>query len=177
MDHSSEGGRVSAVDGYGRIDRWGLRANEAVLVILLIAMAVLVFGNVASRVLSGQSWGWADELARMMLVWLVMSSVGIVLRRGGHLALEIVASSRAPRLSMALRAVVLAVIAAFGLYAIRAGIGYAILGRDQSSPVLSVSYAYVYAAIPFGFALMLYHAARVARDFVRHGVVPSVAQA
>jgi TRAP-type C4-dicarboxylate transport system permease small subunit len=149
-----------------RIDTTVVRLNEGLLVAFLIFMAVIVFANVVGRIFTGQSFGWTDELARQILVWMVMISVGLVLRRGGHLALTLAFSMVAPAIARWLKRLVLVFVIAFAAYSVWAGYGYMDLGRYQSSPVLGVSYAYIYAAIPVGFALLIYHAIASWHQFV-----------
>jgi TRAP-type transport system small permease protein len=150
-----------------RIDAIVVRANELLLVALLMAMAAIVFANVVGRSLTGESYGWASELARQLLVWMVLISVGLVLRRGGHLALTLAFNALPEGASRWLKRLVLVLVMAFAAYAIWAGVGYAMLGRYQSSPVLGVPYVYVYGSIPIGFLLLIYHTIACWKEFVR----------
>jgi TRAP-type C4-dicarboxylate transport system permease small subunit len=149
-----------------RLDAVIVRVNEVLLVASLVSMAVIVFANVVGRALTGQSFGWGSEVARQLLVWMVMLSVGLVLRRGGHLALTLVFTAVSEAAARWLKRLVLVLVILFAAYAIWAGVGYAMLGRFQSSPVIGVPYVYVYAAIPTGFALLIYHALASWREFV-----------
>lgn len=149
-----------------RVDAVIIRANELILIAVLMVMAVIVFANVVGRTLTGQSFGWGNEIARQLLVWMVMISVGLVLRRGGHLALTTLFTSVPPTAARWLKRLVLVLVITFAAYAVWAGYGYTMLGRHQSSPVLAVPYAYVYSAIPIGFALLIYHAIACWRQFI-----------
>jgi TRAP-type C4-dicarboxylate transport system permease small subunit len=115
-----------------RMDEAVVRANEILVVGLLVCMALIVFFNVVSRALTGQSFGWGSELARHFLVWMVLACVGLVLRRGGHLALTWAFTTPLGRW---MKRLVLSVVLAFAGYAIWAGWSYAMLGRYQISPV------------------------------------------
>ena len=51
-------------------ERHFLAANRWALILLLAAMAVIVFANVALRYLTNESIEWAEEVARHLMIWL-----------------------------------------------------------------------------------------------------------
>ena len=63
-------------------------ANRWVLILLLLAMSCIVFANVVLRYTTGDSIVWAEEVARHMMIWVTFLGAGLVLRFGGHVAID-----------------------------------------------------------------------------------------
>ncbi|GAB4041035.1 MAG: TRAP transporter small permease subunit [Rubrivivax sp.] len=144
-----------------------VRANEAVVIVLTGAMAVLVFANVVARYVFNHSFVWAEELSRYMMVWVAFLGGGLVLRIGAHIAVEFFQDLLPRPAAQALRAAVVALLAvALGAMA-WLGAQYVDFAWGQETPVLGWNFGLVYVAIPVGALLMLVHLALVAPDYVR----------
>ncbi|HEY3585317.1 MAG TPA: TRAP transporter small permease subunit, partial [Casimicrobiaceae bacterium] len=61
-------------------DRRFLAVNRVLVIVLLAAMAVMVFANVALRFLTDHSILWTEEASRYAMVWLTFIGAGPVLR-------------------------------------------------------------------------------------------------
>jgi len=146
-------------------DRLLLKLNRWAVILLLAAMATMVFANVALRFLTDYSILWVDEASRYTMVWLTFIGAGLVLRYGGHIGIDSLQQA-APRFAPAIRAIVVVVMALFFCVMIVVGTRYASLTWGQTTPVLEIPVGAVYLAMPVGFALMLVHLAIMARVFV-----------
>lgn len=155
---------------FGSFDRLLLAVNRWLVIALLAAMAVMVFANVALRFLTDYSILWVEEASRYAMVWLTFIGAGPVLRYGGHIGIETLQQSL-PRAAPMLRALVVALLAAFFVVMIVVGARYATLTWAQTTPVMQIPVGAVYLAMPIGFALMVLHLAVMARGFVRHRTV------
>src|SRR3989442_14078972 len=71
-----------------RIERALVACNRWLLIVLLLAMACIVFANVVLRYTTGDSIVWAEEVARHMMIWVTFLGAGLVLRFGGHVAID-----------------------------------------------------------------------------------------
>ena len=71
-----------------RIERILVACNRWLLILLLLAMACIVFANVVLRYTTGDSIVWAEEVARHMMIWVTFLGAGLVLRFGGHVAID-----------------------------------------------------------------------------------------
>ena len=60
------------------------------LALALIVILILIFSNVVGRYALGTSFAGAEELARLLFVWLVFLGATLALRRRAHLGVEIV---------------------------------------------------------------------------------------
>jgi TRAP-type C4-dicarboxylate transport system permease small subunit len=143
-----------------------LRAvNRMLVIVLLAAMALMVFANVALRFLTDHSILWAEEASRYAMVWLTFIGAGPVLRYGGHIGIDTLEQGL-PRFAPLIRSVIFALLAVFFCVMIVVGIRYASLTWAQTTPVLQIPIGAVYLAMPLGFALMLVHLALMARGYV-----------
>ncbi len=101
------------------------------------------------------SAAWTEELARYALIWIVFLGAGIGCRSRQLISLEFVvrALPRGPGQGLVYLGL-LACIAFFGLL-ISVGHAFMELGAVETSPVMQVPKAWVYAAMPAGAALMI----------------------
>jgi TRAP-type C4-dicarboxylate transport system permease small subunit len=146
-------------------DRRLLAVNRALVVVLLAAMAVMVFANVVLRFLTDRSILWSEEASRYAMVWLTFLGAGPVLRYGGHIGIDTLERSL-PRHASVIRASIFLLLALFFCVMIVVGIRYAILTWAQTTPVLEIPIGAVYLAMPIGFALMLVHLGMMARGYI-----------
>ena len=147
-------------------ERWLLAANRWALILLLAAMSVIIFVNVALRYLTSHSLEWAEEVSRHMMIWLTFLGAGPVLRYGGHIAVENLQDALPARGGMALRAVVAALLFAFFGFLVWYGWLYMQRTMFQLTAVTQIPFAYIYAAMPIGGILLIVHGAFIARRYV-----------
>lgn len=76
---------------------------EQLIAVLLVALIVSVSANVVGRSLLNHSLPWADELARMLFIWLIFVGAAAAFLRFEHIAVDILVRRLKPR-------------AAYGLY-------------------------------------------------------------
>lgn len=72
---------------------WLTRAERAIewaMALALAVMVALVFGNVVLRYVFNSGIAAAEELSRLMFVWLVFLGAFLALRQNAHLGLELV---------------------------------------------------------------------------------------
>jgi TRAP-type C4-dicarboxylate transport system permease small subunit len=149
-----------------RVDAAFLRANRALIVALLAAMATIVFANVALRFLTDRSVLWAEEVSRYAMIWLTFLGAGLVLRHGGHIGIDAL-QTRFPRRAPTIRAAIAALLLAFFAFMTWAGVRYALLAWTQTTPVLQIPVGIVYLAVPLGFALLIAHLLLMLASYVR----------
>lgn len=149
------------------LERGLLRANRWALIVLLAAMALIIFANVVLRYATSQSIEWAEEVARYLMVWLTFLGAGPVLRYGGHIAVENLQDALPPALAGAVRALISALLFGFFGTMVWYGCAYVLRTRFQMTPTTQVSMGWVYAAMPVGGLLLALHWALVLRSYVR----------
>ena len=147
-------------------ERYFLGANRWALILLLAAMAVIIFVNVALRYLTNQSIEWAEEVSRHMMIWLTFLGAGPVLRYGGHIAIENLQDALPRSFAIAIRAFVAVLLFAF--FGFMVWYGWLYMGRTmfQLTAATQIPFAYIYAAMPVGGVLLIVHWALIVRDYV-----------
>ncbi len=64
------------------------RLVEWLMALALAVMVVLVFGNVVLRYVFDSGIAWAEEISRLMFVWLVFLGAILALRQHAHIGVE-----------------------------------------------------------------------------------------
>ena len=72
------------------------RLVEWLMALALAVMVVLVFGNVVLRYAFDSGITWAEEVARLMFVWLIFLGAILALRHHAHIGVEML-QERLPR--------------------------------------------------------------------------------
>lgn len=150
-----------------KLERLFVAANRVVLIAILAAMSLIVFANVALRYLTNDSLVWAEEVARHLMIWLTFVGVGMVMRAGGHIAIENLQDVLPAKAARVLRLAIVVAILVFCGAMIQYGIVYVERTMLQTTSATQIPFGYVYLAMPIGFALVIVHLLFVARGFVR----------
>ena len=116
------------------------KINEAAVIIVLALLSTFVVAQVVCRYALGAPLTWSEELARYMQIWMVMLGSAVMMRKGGHLAIDLVTASLPERIKKATDFI---------------GIFLTINAWRQTSPALNMPMSYVYASLPVGGALIL----------------------
>ena len=146
-------------------DNWLLRINRWLIIIMLAAMALMVFANVALRFLTDESILWVEEVSRYLMIWLTFIGAGLVLRYGGHIGIDTLQDmwpAHAPKV----RLVVFVLLLGFFAFMVWIGTRYALLTWNQITPVMQIPVGIVYLAMPIGFALLIVHLLLMARPWI-----------
>ena len=152
-----------------RVERILVAANRWMLILLLLAMSCIVFANVVLRYTTGDSIVWAEEVARHLMVWVTFLGAGMVLRFGGHVAIDNLHGALGTRGARVVRAIVAAGIAVFCLVMTYFSILYVWATRFQTTAATDIPMAWIYAAMPAGFMLMFVHLLFVLRSYILEG--------
>lgn len=88
---------------------------EKLMAVALVLIVLLIFSNVVGRYLLGTSYAGAEELSRLLFVWLVFLGAILALRRRAHLGVELV-QARLPRWARKTCAVLTHVLTLYALW-------------------------------------------------------------
>jgi TRAP-type transport system small permease protein len=149
------------------LDRWLMIAIHWLLIILLGAMAVIIFSNVALRYASGNSIVWAEEVARYCMIWLTFVGAGPVLRMGGHIAIENLQDAVPKIWAQWIRACILLLMLGLGAGMVVMGLAYVERSQFQMTASTQIPFSYIYAAIPAGGMVLLWSSLAIAMSYVR----------
>ena len=128
---------------------------EWVCLILMAALSVDLMLGVFSRYVLASTFTWYDEIARACFVWVVFLGAAVGVKRGAHFRLHLLVDRFPPRLQRAAEVFGRLVVIAFSVALIQQGLVFVELGRAQQTPVLGLSKAWIYSAMPIGGALMV----------------------
>lgn len=143
-----------------------MRLNKAALILLLGAMALIIFANVVLRYTTRESIEWAEEVARYLMVWLTFLGAGPVLRYGGHIAIDNLQDSLPHQAAVAIRCVIAALLFGFFGFMVWFGALYVQRAQFQLTPTTQISMGWVYSAIPVGGLLLALHFALILKSYL-----------
>lgn len=149
---------VAAVEKLlGSLERFGRFVENATLVALLSAMIVLGAGQILLRNGFGIGFIWADELLRIMVLWIAMLGAIAASRDDNHIAIDILSRFLAGRVKIAARLIIdLFTCIVCGLIAWYA-FGFVGEAREFGDTVLNGKPAWlVQAILPVSFGLISY---------------------
>lgn len=140
-----------------RLERWGTAAENVSLVLLLGAMMILAVGQIALRIFFNTGLVWADELIKMMVLWIAMIASVAASRSNRHLRIDVLSHvmparyARLPRLLVDAFAAFICGVLAWQSFR------YVSLSREFGDTVLVDVPAWMaHGIVPFAFALMCY---------------------
>ena len=140
-----------------RLDEAGRTAENAALVLLLVGMMLLAVGQILLRELFSTGFLWADELLRLLVLWLAMVGSVAACRDNRHIRVDALSHLLPARAVAAVRIVVdlfaAAVSAVIAWHAFR----YLGLEREFGDTVLLDTPAWIlHSIVPLAFALLAY---------------------
>ena len=138
--------------------QWCLR-NPVELAASLIcaAVVVVVFLQVLFRYALHAPLDWAEELAMVLFQWVSFVGAGLAVRRGFHFHVDLVVK-RLPERAQAITALLGSVSVLVVAYVlIHVGIRVMQVASFITLPVMHISKAYVFLAIPVGGVLMIWY--------------------
>jgi len=142
---------IAALDGLNRAAKIlvGLLLAVATVSVawqILVRMALDALGiNIAAP--------WTEEIARYAMIWAVFIGVGVISRHAGLIAVEMLPQFLPAPAGKAVK--LLAIVATTTFFVFLAWIGghFALDGLIETSPVLRLPMAAIYAALPTGATL------------------------
>ena len=128
---------------------------EWACLILMAGLSVDLMLGVFSRYVLACTFTWYDEIARACFVWVVFLGAAVGVKRGAHFRLHLLVDRLPPGLQRVANVFGRLVVIAFSMALIQQGWAFVELGRAQQTPVLGLSKAWIYSAMPVGGALMV----------------------
>jgi TRAP-type C4-dicarboxylate transport system permease small subunit len=128
---------------------------EWICLALMVVLSIDLMLGVVSRYVFARTFTWYDEIARAAFVWVVFLGTAVGIKRSAHFRLHLLVDRfPAPLRRGALGLGVLLIIA-FAIVLVWQGWLFLEHGRAQTLPVMGISKAWVYAAMPAGGALVI----------------------
>ena len=150
------------------------RALATVTGALLAALAVVVTFQVLGRYVPFIPRPlWTEEVARLLLAWMVFLGAAVALRRGEHFLIDLIPRRVDQRVGRALQVVVLVVVAAISLVLLVGGILMTQGGLTRISTASGLHRAWAFAALPVGALFMVVFSLELALDHLRGRTRPA----
>lgn len=137
-----------------RVINW---IEEQICVVILVIMVIDVALMVITRYLLKEPFAFVEELGRVCLIYITFIGAGIVTRKKGNFALEILVHRLPLRLQSSLELFILLLVALLLGVITYNGVVILPVVYPQESASLRFSMSYVYLAIPVGAFFMFYH--------------------
>ena len=129
---------------------------EAACVCLLGLMVLTTSASIVTRFVVFHPLNFADPLAKYLMMWCAFLGVGLALRKGEHIAVEMLKDRLKDRPARVLEQVVNASVFVFLGAVVFYGFGYAWNGHASHDPfVFGVSMAVPYLSVPVGAGLAM----------------------
>lgn len=143
------------------------------LISLIFAVLVAcVSWQVISRYVLGTPSTVTDEMARFLFMWMALIGGAYTMGLKRHLAIDLLSQRLQGRARMICEGAVLLAIAGFAALVMIKGGGQLVLrtfASGQVTPALQIPMGYVYGAIPFSGAVILFYCIVFASDLWRGG--------
>ena len=130
---------------------------EKILIILMVAMVGVVFANIIFRY-AGRSLRWADEVARLIFVWIAFIGMYIGFRRKVHPSFTLLVKGINNKIALAgklFKLLIQLAILFFLVVIIYGGYLYIQQAWIQTTAVLRISVGWKYMAAPIGGVLLM----------------------
>lgn len=156
-------GQDAVKDGVDLALRW-------IVICVFGVLVACVSWQVVSRYVLGTPSVVTDEIARFLFMWLALIGGAYTFGARRHLAIDLFTLMLKGRARLMAEAAILIVVTAFSAIVMIWG-GWNLVSRTlasgQVTPALQVSMGWVYAAIPFSGAIMIYYAVLFFIDLAR----------
>lgn len=73
-----------------RLSRWGIAAENSILVILFTALMLLAVAQIVMRIFFSSGFIWNDELQKMIVLWITLVASIAASRSDRHLRIDVV---------------------------------------------------------------------------------------
>jgi TRAP-type transport system small permease protein len=143
------------VDGLGRVNRPLTRFGRASAAVLLASMLALALAQIVSRGLLNQSLDWAEELARVALVWSVLLVAPYAYRSGANVAIVSFADALPPRLLAAVSLLINVLVVWILVVLFIETFAFWRRGLDITASTLDIRMAWIYSIVPVAFAALV----------------------
>ncbi|MCM3716076.1 TRAP transporter small permease [Alkalihalobacillus oceani] len=126
--------------------------SKVLLVLLVMIVSWIVFG----RYVLSATPAWGEELAKILMVWIALTSASMAIRTDTHLRLSIIDFILPKKYMNMVHWVVLIMMSVFSIFFIIAGFQLVQLTSTNTLPGLRISSSWLYLAVPIsGLAMLL----------------------
>lgn len=145
---------ISITDLIGRLD-------VLISTVTMFGIVCISIWGVITRYFLGNPAGWIGELSLALFVWLTFFGTSILARRGEIVNIEFLLANLPEKLSLFIKKIIsTALLVGCLLILVYLGFKLTMFSFDRYTSILRIPYSYIYAGIPLGSLLTLYHVIR-----------------
>ena len=141
-----------------RISLVTVRVNEVFCSLVLYIMTFVVLHQTIMRYVFNTGYGWSEEVAKLLMVWIGMLGASILVFEESHIAVLFLLERFSLRIQLYIKIVFLFLIAFFSGILVYAGIIYTMTRGGQVLPGSGLKFFWLYVPIPIGGAFMTLYA-------------------
>ena len=123
---------------------------DVVSTLLIFGILITTLIQVVWRYVFNAPFMWTEELARDLGIWMVLITIGLVLRERRHLGFDILPDSWQP----ALRLVTNVAVIFFAVFLFRPSLRFMAVAFGRQSPAIRMPLWILYASLPVGLGLL-----------------------
>ena len=145
-----------AVPLLSRLGRFCMRLLDGVVIFCLAGMVIMVFGNVVLRYGFNSGITQSEELSRWLFVWMVFCGAAVVLKEGGHIAVDFVVQALPRPLRLAAMAVGTLLMIVITLLVVQGAWVQVQVNRTSFAPASGLSLSWFFlAGLVFGISALV----------------------
>jgi len=129
--------------------------NMLLAVMLAVLVASLVY-QVFGRYVLNHAPSWTEELSRFLMVYITMLGSSAIIRREGHIAVNVLVDALPEPLRQGVLWIRDAIVLSAAGFLMWYGYGFALIGARRASPALEISMYWPILAIPISGALIAF---------------------
>jgi TRAP-type C4-dicarboxylate transport system permease small subunit len=147
--------------------RWLQKAANAIGGGLFLALFIVFVIQVTARFGFNKPMAWTDEAAVILYVWIILWAAAVVVPEREHVAFDLVWNSVGPRTRKVMRIVGNLLVGGLALVAIPACWDYVHFMNREGTPVLGVSFMWVFLPFVLMLLALVVRAALAIRNALR----------
>lgn len=136
---------------------WIYQSSKKAIFVFMAILVLVMLTQILSRTFFGYSFKWAEELARILLVWTTFIGASVGFRDGADAAFDMLERKLGGFYKTIHSIIIQLIILAFSLVVMVYGIQlmFQPIVFNQTSPTLKIPMYILYAGVPIGMALII----------------------
>lgn len=145
---------------------------QGLAALMLLAIVLIVLGNVFMRYFLHVGLGWTEEAARFLLIGLTFVAAAAAVKEWGHFQLLVATKWVPPKYYRAVQAFAVTVVLIMSAVLVRYGIAITQVSWFQTSPTMEWSMGSLYSIVPVSGAIMFLFGLEHLWNILRGGSLP-----
>lgn len=145
------------------------RLFAGLTMVFVVVMVVIIFIQIISRAIIGSSFSWTEELARILMIWVIFLGAGFAFQYGAHVSVETIVQRFPPNVQKIVPYFVFVASIIFLVVLLFKGIDITQRAMSQYTSALRLPMGYVYLAFPISAVLQIINLIDITVRFYRTG--------